>query len=129
MVRRPLREDGARLGEGLTHGGAALSHGIEPNREFDRLIHKTAGAVINLFGALFHAGWVVGYLAYGSQLLAGKGAREGGTHVRAVSEDAHVVVIADALGLSAFDDEILEQSVDRVGNPVCFPPPRFAGSK
>jgi hypothetical protein len=52
----------------------------------------------------------------GDEAFAGLGAAEGGGHAAAVTEPADVEEVADAVGLGALEDEVLQQAVQRVGD-------------
>ena len=67
---------------------------------------------------------VVGDLAEGvgafpaGGVLAGQGAADGGRDAPAVADESDVEEVADALGLGAFEDEVLEQAVERLGHTI-----------
>ncbi len=104
--------------ERLAHGRSAGGLGLEPDGELERLFEDAAGAVIDLARPLLDAQRIVGDGADGHQGLAGQVAAQRRDDAAAVADDADVEVIADAVGLGALEDEILQQAIDGVGDAL-----------
>ncbi len=100
----------------LAHGRLAGAAGLEPDGELERLLEDAAGAVIDLARPRLDAQGIVSDGADGSQGLPGEGAAQRRGDAAAVADDADVEVIADAVGLGALENEVLQQAIDGVGD-------------
>jgi len=78
----------------------------------------SAGAVIDLARPLLDAQRIVGDGADRHESLSGEAAAQRRGDFAAVADDADVEIIADAVGLGAFEDEILQQTIDGVGDAL-----------
>ena len=114
MVGDPGLQQLVRHFEGFAHRRAIVHDGFQPHGELDGLVNDAARAVVHFFGALFHAGRVVGDFADGHEELTRKRPTERGNHFRAVADDADHIIVVDALAFGALDDKVLQQAVDGV---------------
>src|SRR5579875_1932180 len=118
MPAHPIPQSGLRIAQSGTHWGSPVCDGIKPDRKPDCLVDQSPRAVICLAGAFLDALRALGQLAHRDERAPGQFATESRTNFRAVTDNADVVIVAHAFGLRALDDEVLEETIDGVGDTV-----------
>src|SRR5262249_19634688 len=76
-----------------------------------------ARAVVQLARALFHLEGIVGNDTDGHELVPRELASEGPGDAAAVADHADMKVIADAISLGAFQNQVLQETIDAVRHP------------
>ena len=116
MFSDPAPQNSLGFPSGPAHRGSIIGDGIEPHGFPDRLLHEPAGSVGNHVRRFVQSRGVVRDLADRNQFAASDRTHEAGTHILPVPEDSHVVVVADAFRLRAFDGKLLQPPIDAVGD-------------
>jgi hypothetical protein len=93
---------------------------LKPNWEFYLPLDDPAGSVIDFLNAFFNAGRAVGNFGNGDQFASRQFAAEGRRDGIAITDDRDFVKIANAFAAGAFNDQVVKQAIDRVGDTVAF---------
>ena len=109
-----------REAEGLSHRRETLGVRLKPNREFDFARDDSAGAIIDFLDALFNAGRGIRDFGDGHEFAALQFAAKAWADGIAVTDHANFIKIADTFAARAFDDEIVEEAIDRISDAVAF---------
>src|SRR5690606_371105 len=101
--------------EGLAHRRAILRMRIEPDRKFSALCDDLAVAA-DLLEALLHPQRPLGQVADGDEILVDVVDRtDEGLNTIPIADDSDVEVVADTILFGTSEDEVLQETVDDIG--------------